>query len=803
MDGEVPVCVPVCPFVYIPTYTHTHTHTHTHTQTAVSTAMTVTAGGVSRVLTDPYERYLAHVDSKNASATMDTGAWAMLQQHRSGVKSALTVNETVHEVVPFDGGTFLDEKTVRVFSSTPFSKVRYTTDGSAPSTTLGTVGATVRVDNNVRVRALGYMPRETGRTMAPSNLSTVSINIKALPPRLSVLECVGDRGETVTFNLSFPYANQTCVLAKVLVEARAINSALTNYTILRYAINQPDPGSSNPQGQFSAVISLIAPSAQEEEPGGARVNRSSPLLGIRQGGLTRVSARAWRWGTLPSDVEVSVGIYMKEGALKTLGWQGTVGYWKMDRESIGGSYRRDVMRQDHCQERFPTYIAPAAVTDSAGLLGPAVLRGPACKGGMWDLPHTLSPNLTWFLGPSSAAPIAPAAAQDNGTSPAGEGRLGLRFDALNRGLYVVDDVTQALAANMFPVQTLSVEAALSIDTNRRIALAGIVSARIDGLQVAGRRYGKGWSLAYAVDLFKDTVTFIFTLAVAGAQKDIGGIAGLVDVKAHVPRSAVLPEQLLHVVAVYDGFEARIFLNGVEVAHERMCPTDYTSCGDILYPTQADALYTGGRTVSVTLGVIDSLPDALTANHLGSLRLARILKQPLSLAQVRAAAARVLDLGLAEEECPPGTYGLYEGLRPCSPCAPGSIAVMSASAECEACARNFYAPEPGSVECLLCPEGSSTLGVGSAQCTQDKCLLGTHNCDPLASCRPLNASAAAEGGGGGGRAIWRALEDLSVCVRQDFLVLEPAARVRSYIYIYQVFYMYAYIYIYILHYMIYI
>ena len=33
------------------------------------------------------------------------------------------------------------------------------------------------------------------------------------------------------------------------------------------------------------------------------------------------------------------------------------------------------------------------------------------------------------------------------------------------------------------------------------------------------RYGKGWSVGYAVDLFADTVTFIFSLAVAGAQAE--------------------------------------------------------------------------------------------------------------------------------------------------------------------------------------------------------------------------------------------------------------------------------------------
>ena len=34
--------------------------------------------------------------------------------------------------------------------------------------------------------------------------------------------------------------------------------------------------------------------------------------------------------------------------------------------------------------------------DVSGVLGAAVLRGPACKTGVWDLDYHLSPNLTFF-----------------------------------------------------------------------------------------------------------------------------------------------------------------------------------------------------------------------------------------------------------------------------------------------------------------------------------------------------------------------------------------------------------------------
>ena len=55
--------------------------------------------------------------------------------------------------------------------------------------------------------------------------------------------------------------------------------------------------------------------------------------------------------------------------------------------------------------------------DVSGVLGAAVLRGPACKTGVWDLDHHLSPNLTWFIGPSFAlCPGGGAALGTDGTA---------------------------------------------------------------------------------------------------------------------------------------------------------------------------------------------------------------------------------------------------------------------------------------------------------------------------------------------------------------------------------------------------
>lgn len=138
-------------------------------------------------------------------------------------------------------------------------------------------------------------------------------------------------------------------------------------------------------------------------------------------------------------------------------------------------------------------------------------------------------------------------------------------------------------------------------------------------------------------------------------------------------------------------------------------------------------------------MMDSLEDGPTASHQGSLRLVRIFKNVLSEEQITAAAARVHTWRFAEIACSPGRFGPYEGLEPCVPCESGKISVNLQSAECEDCARGFYAPAEGSVECFLCAPGFETLGAGSSSCTNDRCMLGSHDCDPLATCTTLNTT----------------------------------------------------------------
>jgi len=358
---------------------------------------TITVGGQSVVLTDTFEKYLAHIDENTAHVTMDAGLWAMYRQHSSGVDTVMTANQTVHQVVPFLGGQFTDEKEFRFFSSTPLSRVRYTTDGTVPSPTHGTVASKAKLVRSAQFKAISYMPPDTQISLPESNVTSVPITIKASTPILTVLECATGEGIALRFNATFEYSSQACLWAKVEIRARTSLGSLGNETRLRYVVNQPDPGASNPQGLYRAVITLTSTAADDAEG-----NQTGSGGGISVSGSTQLSARAWRLGTLPSDVVMSPAILLGMGAVKALGWMGTAGHWKLTRAHLTGVYQRPLSRNGGCNERLGTLISPSSIRDAAELLGAAELRGPACK--------VLSPATSPPAAAAAAAAVAAAAA---------------------------------------------------------------------------------------------------------------------------------------------------------------------------------------------------------------------------------------------------------------------------------------------------------------------------------------------------------------------------------------------------------
>ena len=270
----------------------------------------VSAAGHVATLTDAYELFLAHADDLAPGGTANS-SYAMYQQHQNGIDTPLTRNHTVTLLVPFDGQTTLiDDKELILFSSTPFSKVRYTTDGTDPSDSVGTEATRVRVEQTMQLKAVGYMQLDT-HSLPPSNISTVSITIKASPPTMTVVECRMQNGESLHFTRSAPYANQSCTLARVEVAAVG---ARANATRLRYVVNRQDPGTSNPQGRRSVMITLVGPGPAGDTPG---VNQTDS---VTVAGPTRVSARAWRLNTTPSDIVLSPYILLGSAQVRHVVW---------------------------------------------------------------------------------------------------------------------------------------------------------------------------------------------------------------------------------------------------------------------------------------------------------------------------------------------------------------------------------------------------------------------------------------------------------------------------------------------------
>jgi hypothetical protein len=303
---------------------------------------------------DEYEAYLAHVDHISKTS-LDL---AMFRRHKNGEDTEFTKIQPELRIVHFDGRVSIDEKELVLFSSTPFSQVRYTIDGSMPSPIIGTVASHVRFEHTVQLKAVGFMPAGTNRSLAASTPAALDVIIQASQPTVTVIECEQTGGDTLYFTPDAPYTNQSCSIARVAIAVRRELGPRANTTRLRYAIDHPDPGSSNPQGRTRAVVTLVGPRASSGG-GGSSGNVSG---GVSTAGLTRVSARAWRANTLPSDVVLSPFILVGGGQTQALGWMGSVGWWKFVRSELTGTYERAVNRQGECQERLPTHIQPAAVS---------------------------------------------------------------------------------------------------------------------------------------------------------------------------------------------------------------------------------------------------------------------------------------------------------------------------------------------------------------------------------------------------------------------------------------------------------
>jgi hypothetical protein len=196
-------------------------------------------------------------------------------------------------------------------------------------------------------------------------------------------------------------------------------------------------------------------------------------------------------------------------------------------------------------------VRKATIRDSSNKLGAAVLTGPACKNDTaadWDRPEEETPTISTFL-------------MNNGLVEA------LQIDGiLNRGLLITDNLGRLSLS--LPRKTISVEAWFAV-SNGEIPFGGLVS-----LLQETEACSRGWGLG--VGNVRGNRFFIqFTIAV---KDNDDSDEKLVQVRA------VTSFELgtwVHVVAIYDGEKASIYIDTYLAATSQACISP--PCGDILYP----------------------------------------------------------------------------------------------------------------------------------------------------------------------------------------------------------------------------
>lgn len=207
---------------------------------------------------------------------------------------------------------------------------------------------------------------------------------------------------------------------------------------------------------------------------------------------TRVRAVAWQDGLDTSDEVESGLLTITPGADgRKAGFAGLLGWYDLGLASFHyGNYSRPA--DVGCGERFETLVTPARVVDRQGTLGPAVLMGPGCKGGRWDIDvrgqsacevHkvqyradagcTVRGGVELIEGVGCAVSRQPSLTT---LSTVVNSIGGLQFDPMiNRGVYVSNDVDEFVNLGRLPTS------ALSIEVQFLVAPQALASSRMYGL----------------------------------------------------------------------------------------------------------------------------------------------------------------------------------------------------------------------------------------------------------------------------------------------------------------------------------
>lgn len=179
----------------------------------------------------------------------------------------------------------------------------------------------------------------------------------------------------------------------------------------------------------------------------------------------------------------------------------------------------------------------------------------------------------------------------------------------------------------------------------------------------------------------------------------------------------LPGEVVHVVGIYDGETASLYLDGHLVSEASPCG-EAVPCGGVRNPSNGDAFYAQGAKAAVTLGVVRNGRRGTDELHRGAMRMVRIMKEAMSPLEVLAGSGRFA-YDLSSDPCLPGSFGPYEGRKPCLPCPRGTAQHIQGASFCTACPLGMFAAREGQQECEACPPGTAPVPGGDA-CSADPC-----------------------------------------------------------------------------------
>lgn len=290
-----------------------------------------------------------------------------------------------------------------------------------------------------------------------------------------------------------------------------------------------------------------------------------------------------------------------------------LGHWEFSEERVvtGSEFVRAINRRQ-CQEAFGTRISPSSFA-GFGTLGPAVLRGPACKAQTdWDQAESFS--VLNFL--------------------TNNGRTGA-FQVITGGLTVAEDITsmtwdgQSHVSSgerpQLPRAAITVSAWMSTSGGGSQAFSALVAAA-----QAGPGCNGGFVFGYTPMASASVLQFDIALTSLPQNNSSAASATFSIAYATLPR--LVAGAWYHVAASYDGSTLRIYLDG-DLVHEKMACVNQSSCGEIVYPTALTSPFCT-QTTALTLGSYTNPGTGETSSHSGWLREASIFDYALPDTAVR-------------------------------------------------------------------------------------------------------------------------------------------------------------------------